>query len=126
PAPQALEAVEDAEAREVSPHPVARGARGDAKLQAELPRRVQVLEHAGQHRVGEDHLGSASDPAIEHLLREGLAQALLQMMLGMEAGRRRADDLHPALGITTRAPTASPPTQRRPAERWPWWEARRA
>src|SRR3989475_5010992 len=44
PAPQALEAVEDAEAREVSPHPVARGARGDAKLQAELPRRVQVLE----------------------------------------------------------------------------------
>src|SRR5436309_2840183 len=47
--------------------------------------------------VGEDHLGSASDPAIEHLLREGLAQALLQMMLGMEAGRRRADDLHPAL-----------------------------
>ena len=33
-----------------------------------------------QHGVGEDHLGAPSDPALQHLLRQGLTQALLEVV----------------------------------------------
>jgi len=56
-----------------------------------------VRDHARQQLLGEDHLGAPPDPAVEHLLGQRPAQPLLEVILRMEAGRGRTDDLHPAL-----------------------------
>ena len=81
----------------MAPDPLPRRAGGDAKLQAQRPRRVEVLQNARQHAVRQDHLCAAAGPAVQHLLRQRPAETLLQVVLRMEPGGRRADDLHPPL-----------------------------
>ena len=56
-----------------------------------------MRDDARQQLLGQDHLGATPDAAIQHLLRQRPAQPLFEVVLGMEAGRGRADDLHPAL-----------------------------
>jgi len=56
-----------------------------------------MLRHAGEELVGEDHLRPPADAPVQHLLREGVSEALLEVVLRMESDGGRPDNLDPPL-----------------------------
>ncbi len=78
-------------------HPIARGARRQADLQVHRLRLLEMPHHAGQNVPGEDHLRPAADAPIQDLLWEGSSQPRLEVVLWVESGGGRSDDLDPAL-----------------------------
>ena len=78
-------------------HPIPGRARCHPDLEPCSPRRSDQLHHTRQHSLGEDQLGPALDPLLEHLRIEGPAQALLEMAPRVESRVGGADGLDPAL-----------------------------
>jgi len=54
-----------------------------------------VLNDPGQKLLREDELDPTPDAALDDVLRQRPAKALLQIVLGIEFGGRRADNLDP-------------------------------
>src|SRR5207249_7585700 len=96
-APDALEQTQDAESLEMLPDPALAGARGDARLQADVARRRRQLRDARQDRLLQHELAAPAHPLVEHLLRQRSAESFLEVGARVERRIRGADGLHPAV-----------------------------
>jgi hypothetical protein len=56
-----------------------------------------VLEHPGEHLIGEDELGPPADTAIENVLWKWAPKQILEVMLGMKSDGRRPNDFDPSI-----------------------------
>jgi hypothetical protein len=92
-----MESIEDAKPRQVALHPLSCGAGSHAEFQSEAVRLFDVLQHPGEHLIGQDELGPPADTAIENVLWQWAPKQILEVMLGMKSDGRGPNDFDPSI-----------------------------